>query len=87
MLEVTDDELEELKNTSAAYSVETLAALFELLLEGLETVSFSQQPRLALELTFHSRHPVSRRYPGLGTDLSLRQYPVLVFPAILQTTI
>ena len=52
LLEVTDDELEELKNTSTAYPVETLAALFDLLLKGLETVSFSQQPRLALELTF-----------------------------------
>lgn len=52
LLEVTDDELEELKHTAAAYSVETLAALFNLLLNGLETVSFSQHPRLALELTF-----------------------------------
>ncbi|MBM9536507.1 DNA polymerase III subunit gamma/tau [Desulfobulbus alkaliphilus] len=52
LLEVTDDELEEMKHTAAAYSVETLAALFNLLLNGLETVSSSQQPRLALELTF-----------------------------------
>lgn len=50
LLEVTEDELAFLEKTAADYSLETLTAIFNLLLEGLEKASFSQQPRLALEL-------------------------------------
>jgi DNA polymerase-3 subunit gamma/tau len=52
LLEVTEDELALLETTAAGPSLETLSAMFNLLLEGLEKASFSQQPRLALELTF-----------------------------------
>ncbi|ADW18064.1 DNA polymerase III, subunits gamma and tau [Desulfobulbus propionicus DSM 2032] len=51
-LEVTEDEQAALEQTAASYSLETISALFNLLLEGLEKVSVSQQPRLTLELTF-----------------------------------
>jgi DNA polymerase-3 subunit gamma/tau len=51
-LERTEDELAGLQQTAAAHSLETLSALFNLLLEGLEKASFSQQPRFALELAF-----------------------------------
>ncbi len=51
-LEVTEQELVAMVKTAATYTLETLSALFSLLLEGLEKTSFSQQPRLALELTF-----------------------------------
>ncbi len=52
LLEVTEDELAFLEATAAEQSLETLSAMFNLLLDGLEKASFSQQPRLALELTF-----------------------------------
>lgn len=52
VLEVTDEELAQLENVAGAHSLETLAAMFNLLLEGLEKVALSQQPRLALELAF-----------------------------------
>ncbi|WP_310599205.1 DNA polymerase III subunit gamma/tau [Desulfobulbus sp.] len=50
MLEVSEDELQELARVAAAHSLETLTALFNLLLDGLEKAAFSQQPRLALEM-------------------------------------
>lgn len=52
LLEVTEDELAILKKTAAAHTLETLSAVFNLLLEGLEKALLSQQPRLALELSF-----------------------------------
>jgi DNA polymerase-3 subunit gamma/tau len=52
LLEVSEDELAVLTRTADAHALETISALFNLLLEGLEKVSFSQQPRLALEMTF-----------------------------------
>jgi DNA polymerase-3 subunit gamma/tau len=52
LLEVTEDELAFLAKTASAHSLETLSAIFNLLLDGLEKASFSQQPRLALELAF-----------------------------------
>ena len=51
-LEVTEQELAAMVKTAATHTLDTLSALFSLLLEGLEKASFSQQPRLALELTF-----------------------------------
>lgn len=50
ILAVSEEELTELLRTAAAHSLETLTALFDLLLGGLEKAAFSQQPRLALEL-------------------------------------
>lgn len=52
LLEVTDDELVVLTETADHYSLETLTALFNVLLSSLEKVAFAQQPRLALELAF-----------------------------------
>nr|WP_321467609.1 DNA polymerase III subunit gamma/tau [uncultured Desulfobulbus sp.] len=52
MLELTEEELAHAREIAVAFSLETISALFNLLLEGLEKVAFSQQPRLALELTF-----------------------------------
>lgn len=52
LLEMTDDELVLLTSTADRASLETLTALFNLLLSNLEKVIFSQQPRLALELAF-----------------------------------
>ena len=51
-LELAEDELAYLRRTADAHSLETLSAIFSLLLEGLEKASFSQQPRFALELAF-----------------------------------
>jgi DNA polymerase-3 subunit gamma/tau len=51
ILEVSDDELQALMSAATAHSLETLTALFNLLLDGLEKAAFSQQPRLALEMT------------------------------------
>jgi DNA polymerase-3 subunit gamma/tau len=51
-LELAEDELAYLRRTADAHSLETLSAMFSLLLEGLEKASFSQQPRFALELAF-----------------------------------
>lgn len=52
LLEATDNELIELTKTADSYSLPTLTALFDLLLENLENITRSQQPRLALELAF-----------------------------------
>ena len=52
LIEATEEELTLLQQTAALHSLETLSAIFNLLLEGLEKATFSQQPRLALELTF-----------------------------------
>jgi len=52
MLELPEQDIAHLQATAADVSLETISALFNLLLEGLEKVSFSQQPRLSLELTF-----------------------------------
>lgn len=52
MLEVSDEELKLLSETAATTSLDTITTLFNLLLEGMEKVNYSSQPRLALELTF-----------------------------------
>ena len=52
LLEVTEDELALLIKTAGSHSLETLSAMFNLLLDGLEKASFSQQPRLAMEMAF-----------------------------------
>lgn len=52
LLEVTEDDLDRMIEAATSYSLETLTALFNLLLDGLEKAAFSQHPRLALELTF-----------------------------------
>ena len=50
MLEVSENELQELRRIAAEHSLETLTALLNLLLDGLEKAAFSRQPRLALEM-------------------------------------
>ena len=52
LLEVAEDALAILEKTAASYTLESLSAIFNLLLEGLEKALSSQQPRLALELSF-----------------------------------
>ena len=52
LLEVTEDELAQLVKIASTHSLETLSAMFNLLLDGLEKASFSQQPRLAMEMAF-----------------------------------
>jgi len=52
MLELPDQDLAHLQATAADCTLETVTAIFNILLEGLEKVAFSQQPRLSLELTF-----------------------------------
>ena len=91
-LEVTEQELAAMMEMAATHTLATLSALFSLLLEGLEKASFSQQPRLALELTFiravqiHDVVPVAEliaRFDQMlaGTPLdSLPTPPVAVQP-------
>ncbi|HFQ88815.1 MAG TPA: DNA polymerase III subunit gamma/tau [Desulfobulbus sp.] len=52
LLDLPEDELQELVGIAGNYSPQSLFALFNLLLESLEKVTWSQQPRLALELAF-----------------------------------
>lgn len=52
LLEVAEDELATLQATASTYPLETISALFDLLLSGLERASSSPQPRLALEMVF-----------------------------------
>ncbi|MFP7755409.1 DNA polymerase III subunit gamma/tau [Thermodesulfobacteriota bacterium B35] len=52
LLDLPADELEELRGIAGRYSAQTLSAMFNLLLESLEKVTWSRQPRLALELAF-----------------------------------
>jgi DNA polymerase-3 subunit gamma/tau len=52
MLEIADDELSFAQETAAAYPLETISAIFDLLMDGLEKATFSQQPRFSLEMTF-----------------------------------
>jgi DNA polymerase-3 subunit gamma/tau len=52
MLEMADDELSLVQETAATYPLETISAIFNLLMDGLEKAAFSHQPRFALEMTF-----------------------------------
>jgi DNA polymerase-3 subunit gamma/tau len=50
LLDVTDQEIEEMRRTAALYSAETLQLHFNLLLKGVEEMQYSAHPRLSLEL-------------------------------------
>lgn len=50
--DLPEDDLERMRHSVAEQSLETLTAIFNLLLEGIEQAHFSAHPRLALELTF-----------------------------------
>ncbi|MCK5341028.1 MAG: DNA polymerase III subunit gamma/tau [Desulfobulbaceae bacterium] len=52
ILDLSDNDLERLQAASAAYSVETLSQLFQVLLKGVEELHYSSHPRMVLEMTF-----------------------------------
>jgi DNA polymerase-3 subunit gamma/tau len=87
-LELAEDELTHLRRTAAAHSLETLSAMFSLLLEGLEKASFSQQPRFALELAFiravqfRDVAPVSELIARFDQMLAGTPLDALVAPAV-----
>jgi DNA polymerase III subunit gamma/tau len=92
-LEVTDDELTQLEKIAGTYSLETVSAIFNLLLEGLEKVAVSHQPRLALELAFiravqlRDVIPVSEliaRFDRLLAGTPIDIVPIAVSPTIAQ---
>ncbi|MGD9947997.1 MAG: DNA polymerase III subunit gamma/tau [Desulfobulbus sp.] len=89
MLELPEEELTHLQAAAAVFSLETISAIFNLLLEGLEKVAFSQQPRLSLELTFiravqfKDVVPVSSligRFEQLLAGHPLEELPVAAIP-------
>ncbi len=88
-LEATEEELAGMIKIASEYTFETLSALFNLLFEGLEKALFSQQPRLALELTFiravqfHDVIPVTEliaRFDQMLDGVPLESLPVLSPP-------
>jgi len=52
LLDVTDQELAELRELSASHSPETLSLLFQLLFKGMSEMQYSAHPRLVLEMAF-----------------------------------
>ena len=52
LLEVSDQELAELRELSAGQSRETLAMLFQILFAGMGEMQYSAHPRLVLEMAF-----------------------------------
>jgi DNA polymerase-3 subunit gamma/tau len=52
LLDVTDQELAELRELSANHSPETLSMLFQLLFKGMTEMQYSAHPRLVLEMAF-----------------------------------
>ncbi|MBU4260719.1 MAG: DNA polymerase III subunit gamma/tau [Proteobacteria bacterium] len=52
LLDVSDQELAELRGLSADHSPETLAMLFQLLFKGMTEMQYSAHPRLVLEMAF-----------------------------------
>jgi len=52
LLEVSDQELAELRQLSAGHSPETLSMLFQLLFKGMSEMQYSAHPRLVLEMAF-----------------------------------
>ncbi|MGI6655396.1 MAG: DNA polymerase III subunit gamma/tau [Desulfobulbus sp.] len=51
-LSLPDTELEQLKDLAQAHSLETMSAIFNLLLESLDRVALSRHPRLSMEMAF-----------------------------------
>ncbi len=52
LLEVTDQELAEMRQAAGRHSIETLQLYFNTLLKGVEEMQYSSHPRLALEMAF-----------------------------------
>ncbi|NOQ45765.1 MAG: DNA polymerase III subunit gamma/tau, partial [Desulfobulbaceae bacterium] len=52
LLDLAEEELASMQEAAAGYTVQTLSAFFNLLMESLEKVGYSSQPRLALEMAF-----------------------------------
>ncbi len=52
ILDLPEEDVVRLSETAARYSLQTLSALFKILLEGLEKANHSSQPRLAMEMAF-----------------------------------
>ncbi|OKY74402.1 MAG: DNA polymerase III, subunit gamma and tau [Desulfobulbaceae bacterium DB1] len=52
MLDVSDQELDELRELSARYGRETLSLVFQLLFTGASEMQYSAHPRLVLEMAF-----------------------------------
>jgi len=52
LLDVSDQELAELRELSANHSPETLSMLFQLLFKGMSEMQYSAHPRLVLEMAF-----------------------------------
>ncbi len=52
LLDLAEEELASMQEAAAGYTVQTLSAFFNLLMESLEKAGYSSQPRLALEMAF-----------------------------------
>ncbi len=52
MLDTTDEELQVLQAVAAEQNLAAVSAMFQLLVEGVDQLAVSQQPRLALEMVF-----------------------------------
>ncbi len=52
LLDISDQELKQLTEISAARNIENLKHLFQLLLKGAEEMHFATNPRLSLEMSF-----------------------------------
>lgn len=51
-LDLPEEDIDRISNLAGRYSLPTISALFNILLEGLERAHFSSQPRLAIEMAF-----------------------------------
>ncbi len=86
LLDLPQETIEQQQRIAARYDLDKLTAFFHLLVEGLEKVTFSQQPRLALELTFiravqlHNVVPVTQLIARFNQLLSGTPAEVLPLP-------
>lgn len=52
IIDVSDTEMAALKQVASAYSSESLIGIFDIVLKGTESLQYSSQPRMALEMCF-----------------------------------
>ncbi len=52
VLDLPEEDRTRLADIAARYSLQTVTAMFKILLEGLEKANYSSQPRLAIEMAF-----------------------------------
>ncbi len=64
LLDVSDQELAELRELSVNYSAETLSMLFQLLFKGMSEMQYSAHPRLVLEMAFIRAAQVGKVVPA-----------------------